>query len=219
MHKPDVLSSLATDPEIIARIASGEKDYFEILIRRYNSVLYKVGRSYGLPHDDVQDLMQETHISAFLNLSKFEERSTYKTWLIRIMLNKCYHFMQKKSKQATTGFSEPSHTGAVFTPETLPFSDTRKEILNRELGLVLENCIEKLPTDYRTVFVLRELEGLNVQETAEAVNISEANVKVRLNRAKTMLRKQLESWYPQAQVYEFNLIYCDKVVEKVYEKI
>ena len=88
MHKPDVLSSLATDPEIIAKITAGEKDYFEILIRRYNSVLYKIGRSYGLPHDDVQDLMQEAHISAFLNLNKFEERSSYKTWLIRIMLNK-----------------------------------------------------------------------------------------------------------------------------------
>ena len=219
MFKPDVLSGVATDPEIIAKITSGEKDYFEILIRRYNSVLYKIGRSYGLSHDDVQDLMQETHISAFLNLSKFEERSTYKTWLIRIMLNKCYHFMQKKSQQAKTVFSEASTTGAVFTSETLPFSDTRKEILNRELGLVLENCIEKLPVEYRTVFVLRELEGLNVQETAEATNISEANVKVRLNRAKTMLRKQLESWYPQAQVYEFNLIYCDKVVENVFERI
>ena len=219
MFKPDVLSGVATDPEIIAKITAGEKDYFEILIRRYNGVVYKIGRSYGLPHDDVQDLMQETHISAFLNLSKFEERSTYKTWLIRIMLNKCYHFMQKKSQQAKTVFSEASSTTAVFTPETLPFSDTRQEILNRELGLVLENCIEKLPTDYRTVFVLRELEGLSVLETAEAVNITEANVKVRLNRAKTMLRKQLESWYPQAQVYEFNLIYCDNVVENVFARI
>lgn len=219
MHKPDVLASLATDPEIIAKITAGQKDYFEILIRRYNSVLYKIGRSYGLPHPDVQDLMQEAHISAFLNLSKFEERSSYKTWLIRIMLNKCYHFMQKKSQQPKAVFSEVSHTGAVLTPDTLAFSDTRKEILNRELGLVLENCIEKLPVDYRTVFVLRELEGLNVHETAEAINITEANVKVRLNRAKTMLRKQLESWYPQAQIYEFNLIYCDKVVEHVYGRI
>jgi RNA polymerase sigma-70 factor (ECF subfamily) len=67
--------------------------------------------------------------------------------------------------------------------------------------------------------VLRELEGLNVLETAEATNISEANVKVRLNRAKTMLRKQLESWYPKATVYEFNLIYCDKMVARVMDKI
>ena len=219
MFKPDVLAGVATDPEIIARIKAGEKDYFEILIRRYNGALYKVGRSYGMPHADVEDLMQETHIAAFLNLGKFEERSAYKTWLIRIMLNKCYHFMQKKSQQNKAVFSEASTTGAVFTPETIAFSDTRKEILNRELGAVLETCIEKLPADYRTVFVLRELEGLNVQETAEATNISEANVKVRLNRAKTMLRKQLESWYPKASVYEFNLIYCNKIVENVFEKI
>jgi len=85
--------------------------------------------------------------------------------------------------------------------------------------VVLEKCIEQLAPEYRTVFVLRELEGLNVQETADAVQISEANVKVRLNRAKTMLRKQLESWYPKAAVYEFNLIYCDQVVKNVFQRI
>jgi RNA polymerase sigma-70 factor (ECF subfamily) len=219
MRNSEILENYSTEFETIGKIKAGEKDFFEILIRRYNEVLYKVGRAYGFGHDDVQDLMQETHIAAYQNLHKFEERSAYKTWLIRIMLNKCYQLAQKTTNKIVTDFSEPSSTGAVFPAQNIPFSDTRQEIVNRELGVVLEKCIEKLPIDYRTVFVLRELEGLNVQETAEAVNISEANVKVRLNRAKTMLRKQLESWYPQAQVYEFNLIYCDKVVENVYEKI
>jgi hypothetical protein len=67
--------------------------------------------------------------------------------------------------------------------------------------------------------VLRELEGLSTLETAETINISEASVKVRLNRAKGMLRKYLESWYPQAAVYEFNLVYCDQVVEQVFSRI
>jgi RNA polymerase sigma factor (sigma-70 family) len=219
MQKPDVLAGCATDSEIISKIRTGEKDYFEILIRRYNSALYKVGRSYGFAHDDVQDLMQETHISAYLYLDKFEERSTYKTWLIRIMLNKCFNWSQKKSTKSNLTFSDVSSTVTSFSPENLPFSDTRNEVLNRELGMVLEKCIEQLSPDYRTVFVLRELEGLSILETAEAINISEANVKVRLNRAKAMLRKQLESWYPQAAVYEFNLIYCDQVVENVFQKI
>ena len=135
MFKPDVLAGVATDPEIIARIKAGEKDYFEILIRRYNGALYKVGRSYGMPHADVEDLMQETHIAAFLNLGKFEERSAYKTWLIRIMLNKCYHFMQKKSQQNKAVFSEASTTGAVFTPETIAFSGfhTNERTINSDL--------------------------------------------------------------------------------------
>ena len=217
MNQPAVMASCASDAEIITKIMAGEKDYFEILIRRYNSVLYKIGRSYGFTHDDVQDLMQETHLAAYQNMPKFEARSTYKTWLIRIMLNKCYHWTQKVNHIKNT-FSEATTTGNV-QPHAGPNADVRQEILNRELGLVLEKCIEKLPLEYRTIFVLRELEGLNIQETAQAANISETNVKVRLNRAKTMLRKQLENWYPQAAVYEFNLVYCDKIVENVISKI
>jgi RNA polymerase sigma factor (sigma-70 family) len=219
MRTAAILENYATDFETIGKIKAGEKELFELLIRRYNGVLYKVGRAYGFGHDDVQDLMQEAHIAAYRNLDKFEERATYKTWLIRIMLNKCYQWAQKNAQYTGASFSEATSTGLPFSPEKVPFSDGSREILNRELGLVLEKCIEKLPADYRTVFVLRELEGMNVQETAEAVNISEANVKVRLNRAKGMLRKQLESWYPQAAVYEFNLIYCDKIVEGVLRKI
>ncbi|MFC5271365.1 sigma-70 family RNA polymerase sigma factor [Adhaeribacter terreus] len=219
MHDPETLNKTFPESETIRKIIAGEKDYFEILIRRYNGALYKVGRAYGFGHDDVQDLMQETHIAAFQNLHKFEDRSTYKTWLIRIMLNKCYKLAQKNSRQINAEFSEPVSTGAVLQPQIIPFSDARHEVLNRELGQVLEKCIEKLPVVYRTVFVLRELEGMNVQETAEAANISEANVKVRLNRAKIILRKQLESWYPKAAVYEFNLIYCDTMVNRVMEKI
>ena len=219
MRHSATLLKTANDLETIGKIKAGEKDFFELLIRRYNAALYKVGRAYGFGHDDVQDLMQETHIAAFQNLHKFEERSTYKTWLIRIMLNKCYHLAQKNRQLLKSEFTEPTSTGAVFPSQTIQFSDARHEVLNRELGQVLEKCIEKLPLDYRTVFVLRELEGLNVQETAEATNITEANVKVRLNRAKAMLRKQLESWYPQAAVYEFNLIYCDKMVTTVMEKL
>lgn len=215
----EVSASYTPDGEIVSKINAGEKDLFEILIRRHNGALYKVGRSFGLVHDDVQDLMQEAHIAAYLNLGRFESRSTYKTWLIRIMLNKCYHWNMEKVHKLRSAFSEASHTGKVDFIETSPSSDGNKEVLNRELGQVLEKCIEKLAPEYRTVFVLRELEGLNVHETAEVMSLTEANVKVRLNRAKNMLRKQLESWYPKAAVYDFNLIYCDQVVANVFQRI
>jgi DNA-binding Lrp family transcriptional regulator len=76
-----------------------------------------------------------------------------------------------------------------------------------------------IPEDYRIVFSLREMSGLNVSETAEALNISEANVKVRLNRAKSMLRKEIEKTYTPQEIFEFNLIYCDTMVENVMKKI
>ncbi|WP_114779173.1 sigma-70 family RNA polymerase sigma factor [Botryobacter ruber] len=213
MKKQDVLenNSTATDSEVIQNIVTGERDMFEILLRRYNSLLYKIGRSYDISHDDVQDLMQEAYISAYHNLEKFEARSSFKTWLVQIMLNKCADWKRRAATHATSG------TSGCFQ-ETVS-SDVRKEILNRELGRLLEKSIEELPEKYRTVFVLRELEGMTVPETAVALQITESNVKIRLKRAKTMLRKQLESLYSHVLVYEFNRVYCDRLVDRVFRQL
>src|SRR5678816_2859002 len=91
--------------ELINRVRNGERELFEILIRKNNPYLYKVGMSYGYKHEDVQDLMQETFIAAYLNLEKFEGRSSFKTWITRIMLNQCYQKAQKlsfKNEKANT---------------------------------------------------------------------------------------------------------------------
>src|SRR5690554_2486013 len=84
-----------TESEIIERILEGEGSLYEIIVRRFNSTLYKVGRSYNYNHEDTQDLMQETFIDAYKSLSVFEGRSGFKTWIIRIMLNNCYRKNKK----------------------------------------------------------------------------------------------------------------------------
>jgi RNA polymerase sigma factor (sigma-70 family) len=98
-------------------------------------------------------------------------------------------------------------------------SDTNKTVTNRELSLVIEDALKQVPLDYRMVFSLHEINGLNVSETAETLNISESNVKVRLNRAKTMLRKEIEKSFTSEDIFEFNLVYCDSMVERVMAKI
>jgi RNA polymerase sigma-70 factor (ECF subfamily) len=98
-------------------------------------------------------------------------------------------------------------------------TNNEKITVNKELGRVLENAIQEIPEDYRIVFSLRELNGLSVAETAEALDITESNVKVRLNRAKTMLQKEIKKMYSPQEIFEFNLIYCDGMVEKVMAKI
>ena len=100
-----------------------------------------------------------------------------------------------------------------------PSMNSEKITVNKELGRVLENAIHEIPEDYRLVFTLRELNGLSVAETAESLEISENNVKVRLNRAKTMLRSEIEKMYSPQEIFEFNLVYCDGIVKKVMEKI
>lgn len=86
-----------TEQELIERILNGEKKLYEIIVRRYNPYLYKVGRSYNYNHDDTQDIMQDTYIDTYKSLQQFEGRSNFKTWIIRIMMNNCY---KRKKNQA-----------------------------------------------------------------------------------------------------------------------
>jgi len=206
-----------SDTEVIQKILKGETALFEIIIRRNNPFLHKTGRAYGYNHEDTQDLMQETFVSAYLNLSKFENRSSLKTWLIKIMLRNCFRKQQK--------FSYKNEIASAINDKSIPMfstnknNDANKEIANRELNHVIEKALVQIPVDYRMVFSLREINGLSVAETAEALDITETNVKVRLNRAKVMLRKDLEKIYTPQDIFDFNLIYCDAMVERVMKEI
>jgi RNA polymerase sigma-70 factor (ECF subfamily) len=91
--------------------------------------------------------------------------------------------------------------------------------MNRELMVILEKSLQNIPLMYRTVFVLRVVEGFSVLETAEILNVTAINVKVRLNRAKALLQNQMEKFYTNSDLYSFNLIYCDCIVSKVFERI
>ncbi len=207
-----------SDMEVIQEILLGNTALFEILIRRYNPVLYKTGRGYGFNHHDTEDLMQETFINSFQSLSKFENRSSFKTWIIRIMLNKCYHKSQHSyQKKPTVEISVNQNSGSMFL--TTNNSNPDQTVINKELNNVIEAALNKLPEDYRMTFTLRELTGLNVADTAELLNITTSNVKVRLNRAKMMMRKEIEKIYSSEDIYEFNLIHCDKIVNVVMKKI
>ncbi len=208
-----------SDNEIILRILGGEIRLFEILIRRNNPFLHKTGRSYGYNHEDTQDLMQETFISAFTNLSKFENRSSFKTWVIKIMLNNCYQKQQKFSFKYEKTFENAIPENSLPMYSNNKNTDTDNVVINRELNHILEHSLTKIPVEYRMVFSLREINGMNVSETAEAMSISESNVKVRLNRAKSMLRKEIEKTYNAEEIFEFNLIYCDAMVNRVMSEI
>lgn len=184
-----------------------------MLIRRYNAFLYKIGRTYRYNHQDTEDLMQETYISAYVNLAKFENRSSFKTWLTRIMLNHCFQKKQKFSFQneITTDSDATLTTNPMFQQP----ANTEKNLVNKELGRVLENALSRIDEDYRIVFTLRTLNELSVAETMEVLDLSESNVKVRLNRAKKMLRSEIEKMYSPEDIFEFNLVYCDGMVSRV----
>ena len=212
-------SALATDEFIIEKILNGELPWLEILIRRYNPVLYRIARGYGFNHQDAEDLMQDVHVIAYTKLATFEGRASYKTWISRIMIHKClyklkygYYKNEFPSDQIHAINNQPMNVKANE-------NQTEQVVSNRELTAVLEKSIQNIPCIYRTVFILREVEGFSVAETAELLDITATNVKARLNRSKALLQKEIEQFYSRSEVYSFNLVYCDRIVSKVFENI
>ena len=205
-------SEVLSDENVIQKILEGETAVFEILIRRYNPVLYRIGRMYGFNHHDTEDLMQDAHVAAYMQLAAFEHRATYKTWISRIMINKCIY------KQKYGYYKNEIPDEQVYETNAATIQ-TEQNMLNRELSSVLERSLESIPVIYRSVFVLREVQGFSIAETAELLGITPVNVKVRLNRAKSLLQKQLEQFYSANEIYSFNLIYCDNIVNRVFEEI
>jgi RNA polymerase sigma factor (sigma-70 family) len=207
-----------TDTDVVERVLSNEVALYEILVRRYNPYLYKIGRSYGYNHHDVEDLMQDSFVSAYENLAKLENRSFFKTWLTRIMMNECYR-KQNKASYRKEIFLETTATDKTIPMFSSNKSNPEQTTGNRELHTVIENAINNIPLDYRMVFCLREMNGMSVIETSKALQLTETNVKVRLNRAKGMLRKEVEKMYTPDEIFQFNLVYCDKIVENVMRRI
>lgn len=210
------MKSTITDEEVIHSISEGNISWYEIIVRRYNPYLYKVGRSYRFNHEDTEDLMQETFVDAFKNLQKFEGRASFKTWLVRIMLNNCYRKQQKSSFKNEVSNEIHENSQPMFTK---PNNSTEKVVQNNELKNVIERALYDIPEDYRMVFSLREINSFSTKETAELLGITENNVKVRLNRSKEMLRQEISKSYSAAELYDFNLIYCDAIVQRVMDEI
>lgn len=203
--KLDAISLGLSDAEVIDRILKGEKRFFEVIIRRHNQRIFRVGMSILDSDVEVEDAMQVVYINAYLHLDKFEHRSSFSTWLTRIMINQC--FEQKKKQQRIK----------LKLAESVNFmcmKVTANELVNKELNTVLETAIANLPEKYRLVFILREVEDLSVRETSQTLNIEEVNVKVRLNRAKVMLKESLNR-YIKNDIYHFHLSKCDRIVNNV----
>lgn len=198
-------SDVITDEELVARILTGEKRQFEPLIRKYNQRLYRIGMSILEDEAETEDAMQVAYINAYEHLDSFEKRSSFGTWITQIMLNQCYE--QKRKKRPLLSIFE-------LSDNFISMKTPANELTNKELSNVLEQAIAQLPEKYRLVFVMREMEDMSVRETSTALNIEETNVKVRLNRAKTMLRENLNG-YMKDHVYSFHLAKCDRIVTHI----
>lgn len=207
-----------SDVDLIKGILNGEKNLYTHIVRRYNQRLYRVGMSILSDDVEVEDAMQVAYINAYENLSKFEFRASFSTWLTRILVNECFLRVRKRGK--TIIMNDEIMDGVIQARQSINNNhSTVTKVLNTELKHVLDEAIRKLPEIYRVVFVMREIENMNVAETQETLSINEVNVKVRLNRAKAMLRDLLSNYYKKEDILHFHLKRCDLMVEKVMAEI
>ena len=202
-----------SDTEVITRVLAGEKQLFELLMRRYNQRLYRAGMGVLGDAEATEEAMQNAWVKAYEHLRRFEGRASFPTWITRILLNEC--LMGKRRQYRFVDIEGPDMPADTFAAaEPTPLTDA----LNNELRLALEQAVQSLPTNYRSVFVLREVEGMSVAETAQSLGLSEANVKVRLLRARERLRVQLEDFAPQ-HTFAYMGPSCDRMVRLVLARL
>lgn len=202
---------LNNDEDIVERIINGETSLYEILMRKYNLRLFRISMSIINDPMEAEDIMQTAYLNAFLQLKSFQNRSSFSTWLTRILINESVSHKKKKLKREQLLTNKQEDIAHTETP--------LKNLMNKELKIILEKAVSELPEKYRMVFVMREIQEMSTNETMEILGLGESNVKIRLNRAKEMLREELSSYYKSNQLLEFNLTRCDKVVNYVMNSI
>lgn len=218
MHNQDIIATESiADNEIIIRVLAGEKNLYALLVRRYNQRLYRIGISIINDDAEVEDVMQVAYIKAYENLEKFAFKSSFSTWLTRILINESL-LRIKKSKQSLT-INNDMIEKQIYQQSSGASQSPLMKVINTELKLALETAIYQLPEKYRTVFIMREIEDMNVAETQECLDLSEVNVKVRLNRAKAMLQNSLSKFYKKEDLLHFHLSRCNRLTAGVMIRI
>src|SRR5688572_17149732 len=180
-----------TDDLIISRILLGRREYYEILVRRYNSLFYKTARGILSKEEDIEDVMQEAYIRGFEKLHQFRNEARFSTWLGRILINCALQHLNKLKKKHHVSLETLDNEEVDNLQDDVNLENTQE--IGENLKKALESAISHLPSKYRVVFILREIEDTSVADTASMLDITEENVKIRLHRAKNMLKDMLKS--------------------------
>lgn len=214
-----------SDAEIVQRIAAGERDAFEVLMRRFNRPLYRTARSIVKDDAEAEDVLQNAYMAAYWGIGKFRGESSLSTWLTRIVVNEAIALSRKANRRAEIiqlGAEPELEHGAAGTPMPDPiFEPPEHATLRAETRRLIEKKIDALPDAFRTVFVLRALEEMSVEEVAACLGIPEATVRTRFFRARSLLREALlrEIDCAFADAFAFDGARCDRIVAGVLARL
>jgi RNA polymerase sigma-70 factor (ECF subfamily) len=203
------------DEEVIERVRAGERELFEIVMRRYNQRIYRTVRSILRDDDEAVDVMQEAYLNAYSHLRDFSGRARFSTWLTRIAVHEAFARLRRRRRLTPL---EDSDSEDLMTSPTL---GPDAHASDGELRVFLEEAVDTLPETFRTTFVLRSVEHLSVAETAEVLGIPEETVKTRHHRARERLQNALTERVGEAlpHLFGFHRPRCDKVVAHALARI
>jgi len=186
----------------LEKLIAGDRAEFARLVDAYSSPIYRLGFKMLGNEQDAEDVLQNTFINALTHLSNFEGRSSIATWLYRIAANEALMMIRKRKPELSLELeAQESETESLEDVKPGVFADwsglPEDELLSSEGKKLLDTAIGNIPENLRLVFVLRDIEGLSIKETADVLNLSETNVKTRLVRARMYLRERLSRYYAE----------------------
>jgi RNA polymerase sigma-70 factor, ECF subfamily len=206
-------------------IAQPRQDYqaFEAVMRRHNGRLFRVARSILKNDADAEDALQDAYLEAYRHLDEFRAEAELSTWLTRIVVNQSLMRLRKQKRDGTVVPFQPE--GVEALPEVEVRDDKTESpstaVLRTEMRRILERRIDELPVTYRAVFVMREIEDMSVEETAQCLDIPSSTVRTRLFRARALLRASVSRDVDMAtgDVFAFLGARCDRIVANVLARL
>ncbi|MGH9508718.1 MAG: RNA polymerase sigma factor [Terriglobales bacterium] len=208
-----------SDEDVVQRVLAGETELYEVVMRRYNQRLYRVALSILRNDGEAEDVMQDAYVRAYTHLHQFEHRAKFSTWLTRIAVNEALARLRARARSDSIEGAEGEGQSMEWLKSGQ--ADPEQTASRREMNAVLEKAIRELPDSYRLVCVLRDVEEMSTAEAAEALGLSEDNIKTRLHRAHAMLRKHLyaQAGLSASNVLPFHAPRCDRVVKATLQRI
>jgi RNA polymerase sigma-70 factor, ECF subfamily len=178
---------------LVARAKAGDASAFSELVQHYDRRVFRMAKQITQNDDDAEDVLQEAFLKAYTHLDDFQGNSKFYTWIVRIAVNEALMKLRKRRSDRSVPLDEPIDTGEDEVPrEIAVWEDNPEETYSREeLAELLDEAVQSLKPAYRTVFVLRDIEEMSIEETAEALGLSISAVKSRLLRARLQLREKL----------------------------
>jgi RNA polymerase sigma-70 factor (ECF subfamily) len=207
-----------SDEEVVAQVLRGQTALFEVLMRRHNERVYRAARAIVRDDREAEDVMQQAYVNAYAHLRQFNGHARFSTWLTRIAVNEALARVRRRGRDEP--FDEDSSNVEPMMPRSTANSPER-QAFSSELRALLEAAIDGLPDGAREVFILREVEGLNTADVAQALGVSDDVVKTRLSRARAALRRDLLDRAGAAvpDAFRFERPRCDRVVAGVLSRI